>query len=250
MINRNQWEQRGSAPPLHIVLHKQGCGHTLIQILLGMRWVTFLTCSRQNGCLLTVADECVFSDNLSFKNAASLLRTFLIERSLFWECIVKVIFFAVNLPSQITLLSLRISYVFSSLSPLNLSLSCPEPFVANRARRSEVFKVDVWVGNSANLNVAFLPSAFCSLQACAACQLSLVSAAHKADAHMLPASQPARRECVWSHGRDAHEVVRLQHNIIVLQELETDGASIKRFRGGRECRVRWYEQERALNVTH
>ncbi len=137
---------------------------------------------------------------------ASLLQKFLIERSLFCECIVKVIFFAVNLPSQITLLSLRISYVFSSLSPLNLPLSCPEPFVANRARRSEVFKVDVWVGNTANLNVAYgsLPSAFCSPQACGACQLSLVSASHKANAHMLPASHSALRKSVCNRTAEMH----------------------------------------------
>lgn len=50
---------------------------------------------------------------------------------------------AVNLLSQITLLTLRISYVFSSLSSLNLPLSCPELSVASRAGRKEVFKVDV-----------------------------------------------------------------------------------------------------------
>lgn len=62
----------------------------------------------------------------------------------------KVILAAINLPSQITLLTLRISYVFSSLSSLNLPLSCPELSVASRAGRSEVFKVDVWGGNRAN----------------------------------------------------------------------------------------------------
>ncbi|KAM7398982.1 hypothetical protein PAMP_018279 [Pampus punctatissimus] len=51
---------------------------------------------------------------------------------------------------------------------------CPEPFVANRARRSEVFK------------------------ACGACQLSLVSVSHKANAHMLPASHSALRKPVYS----------------------------------------------------
>lgn len=55
----------------------------------------------------------------------------------------KVILAAVNLLSQITLLTLRISYVFSSLSSLNLPLSCPELSVASRAGRNEVFKVDV-----------------------------------------------------------------------------------------------------------
>lgn len=55
----------------------------------------------------------------------------------------KVILAAVNLLSQITLLTLRISYVFSSLSSLNLPLSCLELSVASRAGRNEVFKVDV-----------------------------------------------------------------------------------------------------------
>lgn len=89
----------------------------------------------------------------------------------------KVILAAVNLPSQITLLTLRISCVFSSLSSLNLLLSCPELSVASRARRSEVFKVDVWGGNRANADVAHgsLPSASFSPQACGACQLPLVS---------------------------------------------------------------------------
>lgn len=89
----------------------------------------------------------------------------------------KVILAAVNLPSQITLLTLRISYVFSSLSSLNLPLSCPELSVASRARRSTVFKVDVWGRNRANTDVAhgFLPSASFSPQACGDCQLPLVS---------------------------------------------------------------------------
>lgn len=91
----------------------------------------------------------------------------------FW----KVILAAVNLPSQITLLTLRISYVFSSLSSLNLPLSCPELSVASRARRSEVFKVDVWGGNRANVDVAHgsLPSTSFYPQAFGACQLPLVS---------------------------------------------------------------------------
>lgn len=91
----------------------------------------------------------------------------------FW----KVILAAVNLSSQITLLTLGISYVFSSLSSLNLPLSCPELSVASRPRRSEVFKVDVWGGNRANTDVAHgsLPSASFSPQACGACQLPLVS---------------------------------------------------------------------------
>lgn len=89
----------------------------------------------------------------------------------------KVILAAVNLPSQITLLTFRISYVFSSLSSLNLPLSCPELSAASKARRSKVFKVDVWGGNRANADVAHgcLPSASFSLQACGACQLPLVS---------------------------------------------------------------------------
>lgn len=145
------------------------------------------------------------SDCLSSKTS-SMVRKFQIGKSLFCECIVKVIFFAVNLPSQTTLLSLRISYVFSLLSPLNLPLSCPEPFVANRARRSKVFKVDVWVGNTANLNVAYgsLPSAFCSPRACVACQLSLVSA--------FSQSQRPHAACITfstKEVRDAHVVVKL-----------------------------------------
>lgn len=45
-------------------------------------------------------------------------------------------------------------------------------------------------------NVAYgsLPSAFCSPQACVACQLSLVSVSHKDNAHMLPASHSASEE--------------------------------------------------------
>lgn len=89
----------------------------------------------------------------------------------------KVILAAGNRRSKITLLTLRISYVFSSLSSLNLPLSCPELSVASRARTSEVFKVDVWGRNRANVDVAHgsLPSASFSPQACGACQLPLVS---------------------------------------------------------------------------
>lgn len=89
----------------------------------------------------------------------------------------KVILAAVNLLLQITLLTLRISYVFSSLSSLNLPLSCPELSVASRAGRNEVFKVDVWGRNRANVDVAHgsLPSASFSPRACGACQLPLVS---------------------------------------------------------------------------
>lgn len=89
----------------------------------------------------------------------------------------KVILAAVNLLSQITLLTLRISYVFSSLSSLNLPLSCPELSVASRVGRKEVLKVDVWGRNRANADVAHgsLPSASFSPQACGACQLPLVS---------------------------------------------------------------------------
>lgn len=153
-------------------------GSCLIQMLLGMRHFP-LSRMQQTGCH---TEGCILTLTFCSAENASLLQTFPIERSLFCECIVKVIFFAVNLPSQITLLSLRISYVFSSLSPLNLPLSCPEPFVASRARRRGVFKVDVWVGNSANMNVVYgsLPSAFCSPQACGACQPSLVSASPRA----------------------------------------------------------------------
>lgn len=87
----------------------------------------------------------------------------------------KVILAAVNLPSQITLLTLRISYVFSSLSSLNLPLSCPELPVASRAGRSEVFKVDVWGGNRANADAALgcLPSASFFPQACGCLSTSI-----------------------------------------------------------------------------
>lgn len=164
-------------------------GGSLIPTLLGMRHFTLPRMRQKARCVLTLI-VC------SLKNVLIVVRISNREVIFFsCECIVKVIFSAVNLPSQITLLSLGISYVFPSLSPLNLPLSCPEPFVASRARRSEVFKVDVWVGNSANLNVAYgsLPSAFCSPRACGACQLSLVSASRKANAHMVPASHSALR---------------------------------------------------------
>lgn len=197
-------------------------GGSLIQTLLGMRHFTFFHIQ----WTARLFSNCHTEGRLirCSSKTALLLPKFLIERSLFCECIVKVIFFAVNLPSQITVLSLRISYVFSLLSHLNLPLSCPEPFVANRARRSEVFKVDVWVGNRPNLNVAYgsLPSAFCSPQACGACQLSLVSAPHKANAHMLPASHSALRK-----SRDAHEVVKLRWTSLCSIWLVTYRANIK-----------------------
>lgn len=152
-------------------------GSCLIQMLLGMRHFPFSR-MQQEGCHTEGYlnyDYLQHGKRLIVANISN-------RKVTFWDCIVKVIFFAVNLPSQITLLSLRISYVFSSLSPLNLPLSCPEPFVASRARRRGVFKVDVWVGNSANMNVVYgsLPSAFCSPQACGACQPSLVSASPRA----------------------------------------------------------------------
>lgn len=146
----------------------------------------------------------------------------------FCNCIVKVIFSAVNLPSQITLLSLGISYVFPSLSPLNLPLSCPEPFVANRARRSEVFKVDVWVGNSANVNVAYgsLPSAFCSPRACGACQLSLVSAVPQSQRPHGACITLGSRGClcVQSHSWGARGGGQAEMSIMALQ-LTNDGRS-------------------------
>lgn len=51
------------------------------------------------------------------------------------------------------------------------------------------------------MNVAYgsLPSAFCPPQACGACQLSLVSASHRANAHMLPASYSALRKSLANH---------------------------------------------------
>lgn len=209
-----------------------GCGHMAVlssKRFWGCNTSLTLTRSGQEECFLTVTLGDILTLIICSSKTGTLLQKNSNREVIFCECIVKVIFFAVNLPSQITLLSLRISYVFSSLSPLNLPLSCPEPFVANRARRSEVFKVDVWVGNGANLNVAYgsLPSAFCSPQACGACQLSLVSSSHKADAHMLPASYSTLRKSArnrtaemhmrWSSWADEH------HHIWLM----TDGANDK-----------------------
>lgn len=115
---------------------------------------------------------------------------------------------AVTLPSQITLLSLRIRYVFSSLSSLNLPLSCPEPFVANRARRSEVLKVDVWVGDGAKVNVAaqcfLLPTGSWCLSAFISVGISQSQRPHAAC--IAFGSEEAS---VWSRSEDAHEVVKL-----------------------------------------
>lgn len=182
----------------------QAYGGSLIQTLVGMRHFTFSHMKwTERGFSVTFENILILSVSLK---TSSMVRKFQIGKSLFCECIVKVIFFAVNLPSQTILLSLRISYVFSLLSPLNLPLSCPELFVANRARRSKVFKVDVWVGNTANLNVAYgsLPSAFCSPRACVACQLSLVS--------VFSQIQRPHAACITfstKEVRDAHVVVKL-----------------------------------------
>lgn len=194
-INRNQWVQRRSAQTLHFGFvfffsTSRGCGHmvgSLIPTLLGMRHSTLPHTQRRARDVLTLI-ICRPKKTLIVVTISN--REVIFVFFSFCECIVKVIFSAVNLPSQITLLSLGISYVFPSLSPLNLPLSCPEPFVASRARRSEVLKVDVWVGNSANANVAYgsLPSAFCSPRACGACQLSLVSA--------VPQSQRPHGACI------------------------------------------------------
>lgn len=122
-----------------------------------------LTCSGQKELFSNCHAEGRLScDYLQLKNGFIVAKISNRKVTFLWvHC--KSHFFAVNLPSQITLLSLRISYVFSSLSPLNLPLSCPEPFVANRARRSEVFKVDVWVGNSAKLECSLWFPAQCFL---------------------------------------------------------------------------------------
>lgn len=135
VINRNQWEHQGSAQTLHIGFHEQGCtsGGSFNQMFLRMGHFTFST-MQQTECILTVTLRDIPTLIICSSKIASLLQR---------NSNKKVIFSSVNLSSQITPLGLRISYVFSSLSFLNLLLSCPDPFVANRVRRSEVFKVDV-----------------------------------------------------------------------------------------------------------
>lgn len=188
-------------------------GGSLIQMLLGMRHFAFFhyTGGRKRGFKMSYQGTLQL---IAWVQKLPLTGTNIANRNLFisfCECIVEVIFFAVNLPSQITLLSLRISYVFSSLSLLNLPLSCPEPFVANRARRSKVFKVDLWVGNSADLNAAYgsLPTAFCSPQACGACRLSFVFASCRASAPMLPAGS-----LCW----DTHETMKASRTSLCLRQ--------------------------------
>lgn len=136
VINRNQWEHQGSAQTLHIGFHEQGCtdGGSFNQMFLRMGHFTFST-MQPTECILTVTLRGIPTLIIcSSKNCLIVAKK---------NSNRKVIFSSVNLSSQITLLGLRISYVFSSLSFLNLLLSCPDPFVANRVRRSEVFKVDV-----------------------------------------------------------------------------------------------------------
>lgn len=126
----------------------------------------------------------------------------------------KVILAAVNLLSQITLLTLRISYVFSSLSSLNLPLSCPELSVASRAGRNEVFKVDVWGRDRANTDVAHgsLPSASFSPQACGACQLPLVSNSLTKPTPTRPHCSPLwRSRCAITQLRYTQVVPALHH---------------------------------------
>lgn len=57
------------------------------------------------------------------------------------------IFSAVNLSSQITLLSRRISYVFFLLSSFNLPLSCPEPFCSQQSEEERGLQGGCLSGN-------------------------------------------------------------------------------------------------------
>lgn len=136
VINTNRWEHQGAAQTLHVVAALAGthsCGGLFIRELAATLCFTRLTANRlppYSSYLRLSAAQINCAD----------VATCTFYLFLFYG---KVILAAVNLLSQITLLTLRISYVFSSLSSLNLPLSCPELSVASRVGRKEVLKVDV-----------------------------------------------------------------------------------------------------------
>lgn len=140
MINRNRWEHRGATQTLHQGPRRRG--RTRAVAFSSASWTLLYMTQTGRSQIPLISNYLQHHPPPKEKQKERKKNCTNITTCAFFFP-AKVILAAVNLPSQITLLTLRISYVFSSLSSLNLPLSCPELPVASRAGRSEVFKVDV-----------------------------------------------------------------------------------------------------------